>query len=245
MIPIGDDLPTRRVAWMNYLIIAATFTVWVMVQGAGFDPKTLATTVCDLGMVPGELTHRAVLGTAIPLGRGMACVVDNQAVNIWTPLISIFLHGSWGHIIGNMLFLAVFGNNIEDAMGPFRYLAFYLICGLVAALAHIASAPASPVPTVGASGAISGIMGAYLLLYPTARIRMLFFIFVARIPAWLVLIYWFLIQLFQGLAELGPVRPDVSSGVAVWAHVGGFVTGLLLIKLFETLRPVARLFRPR
>ena len=245
MIPIGDDLPTRRVAWMNYLIIAVTLAVWVMIQGAGMDSRLLAKTVCDLGMVPGEITHRAALGTALLLGSGMACVVDNEAINILTPLISIFLHGSWGHILGNMLFLWVFGSNIEDAMGPFRYLAFYLLCGLAAAAAHIVSSPASPVPTVGASGAISGIMGAYLLLYPTARIRMFFFIFVLRIPAWLVLIYWFLLQLSQGLAALSPVRPDVSGGVAFWAHVGGFVTGLLLIKLFETRPPVARPFRAR
>ena len=245
MIPIGDNLPTRRVAWMNYLIIAVTVAVWIFVQGAGMDPRRLAATVCDLGMVPGELTHRAVLGTAIPLGSGMACVVDHDTINWFTPIISMFLHGSWGHILGNMLFLAVFGNNIEDAMGHGRYLVFYLLCGLVAAMAHIASAPASPVPTVGASGAISGVMGAYLLLYPTARIRMLFFVFVARIWAWVVLIYWFLLQLFQGLAELGPVRPDVSGGVAVWAHVGGFVTGLLLIKLFENQRLVARPYRWR
>jgi membrane associated rhomboid family serine protease len=245
MIPIGDDLPTRRVAWMNYLIIFATVVVWIVVQGAGADPRQLAATVCDLGMIPGELTHRAALGTSIPLGSGMVCVVDNDPINWATPIISIFLHGSWGHIIGNMLFLWVFGNNIEDSMGHLRYLGFYLLCGVVAAAAHIASSPASPIPTVGASGAISGVMGAYLVLYPNSRIRMLFFIFVAHIRAWIVLIYWFLIQLAQGLAEAGPMRPDVSSGVAVWAHVGGFVTGLLLIKFFENPVLVARSFRPR
>ena len=240
MIPIGDNLPTRRVTWMNYLIIGATVAVWFFVQGAGADPRLLATTVCNLGLVPGELTHRAPLGLGVPLGPGMACVVDDYAINWLTPLISVFLHGSWGHLIGNMLFLAVFGNNIEDAMGHWRYLMFYLTCGVAAAAAHVLSSPASPVPTVGASGAISGVMGAYLLLYPTARIRMLFFIFVAQVRAWIVLIYWFLLQLFQGLAELGPVRPDVSGGVAVWAHVGGFVTGLLLVGFFTRRKPVAR-----
>lgn len=239
MIPIGDDLPTRRVAWSNYLIIGVTTAVWLLVQGGGVDPGHLAATVCNLGLVPGELTHLAPLGYPVPIAPGMACVVDHNLINWFTPVISIFLHGSWGHILGNMLFLAVFGDNIEDAMGHGRYLAFYLLCGVAAAVAHIVSSPASPVPTVGASGAISGVMGAYLILYPTANIRMFFFIFVMRVRAWLVLIYWFMLQLFQGLAELGPVRPDVSSGVAVWAHVGGFVTGLLLVKLFEDRRLVA------
>ena len=154
----------------------------------------------------GRVDASAHFGAAVPLAPGMACIVDRNPINWLTPLISIFLHGSWGHIIGNMLFLAVFGDNIEDAMGHGRYLAFYLVCGLAAGTAHIVSSPASPVPTVGASGAISGVMGAYLVLYPRANIRMLFFIFVANIRAWLVLIYWFLLQLFQGLGELGPVR---------------------------------------
>ena len=240
MIPLGDELPTRSVPWVNYLIIATCFAVWVLVQGAGLNPIQLASTVCDLGLVPGEITHAAPLGAAVPLGNGMACVVDNSAINILTPLISMFLHGGWGHILGNMLFLWVFGDNIEDAMGHGRYLVFYLLCGLVAATAHIVSSPGSPVPTVGASGAISGVMGAYLVLYPNVRVRMFFLIFFARVRAWIVLVYWFLLQLFEGVSQLGPMRPDVSSGVAVWAHVGGFVTGLLLVKAFTARRAVAR-----
>jgi membrane associated rhomboid family serine protease len=140
------------------------------------------------------------------------------------------------HIIGNSLFFWVFGNNIEDSMGPWRFLAFYLICGLIAAATHVAFNASSPVPTVGASGAISGIMGAYLLLYPKVRIRMFFFFIiffkVIPIPAWLVLLYWFGLQLLAGLPELSQMSPDVSGGVAVWAHVGGFIAGLVLIKLF-------------
>ena len=239
MIPVGIGLPSRRVAWMNYAIILATIAVWVLVQGAGSDPVRLATTICNYGMVPGELTHAAPVGLAVPLGRGLACVVDNDPINILTPLLSIFLHGSWTHILGNMLFLWVFGRAIEDTMGPGRYLAFYLICGLVAGLAQIASNPASPVPTVGASGAISGVMGAFLLLYPNVRVKMFFFIIIADIRAWMVLIYWFLLQLFEGLATFGPMQPDVSGGVAVWAHVGGFVTGLVLIKFFTSRGSVA------
>jgi len=240
MIPLGDELPSRRVPWVNYLIIFVTIGVWFTVQGAGFDPVRLAVSVCNLGLVPGELTHQAPLGAAVPLGPGMACVVDNSAINWVTPLISIFLHGSWMHLLGNMLFLWVFGDNIEDAVGHGRYLSFYLICGVAAAATHVLMSPGSPVPTVGASGAISGIMGAYLILYPNVRIRMLFFIFVAQIRAWIVLVYWFLIQIVEATARSGPLRPDVSSGVAVWAHVGGFVAGLLLIKFFENRRLVAR-----
>lgn len=224
---------------MNYVIILVTIAVWVQVQGAGVDPVKLATTVCNLGMVPGELTHMAPIGLGVPLGSGMACIVDNDAINLLTPLISIFLHGSWTHLLGNMLFLWVFGRNIEDTMGHGRYLAFYLICGVAAALAQVASSPASPVPTVGASGAISGVMGAFLVLYPNVRVKMFFFIILADVRAWLVLIYWFLLQLFEGLATAGTMRNEFSGGVAVWAHVGGFVAGIILIKFFTTRGPVA------
>src|SRR5437870_12502471 len=158
---------------MTYTILAAMLIIWIFVQGAGFDQQALAASVCNLGMVPGEITHLAPIGEAVPLGRGMACVVDNDPINLFTPLISVFLHGSWGHILGNALFFWVFGNNIEDSMGPWRFLAFYLICGLAAAATHVLMSPASAVPTVGASGAISGVMGAYLVLYPRVHVNML------------------------------------------------------------------------
>jgi len=225
---------------MTYAIIAVNLLVWFYVQGAGFNEAGLAASVCNLGMVPGELTHLARLGTAVPLGDRMACVVDNERINILTPLISMFLHGSWSHLLGNMLFFWVFGNNIEDSMGHLRFVVFYLLCGLAAAGAHILMQPASPVPTVGASGAISGILGAYLVLYPNVRVRMLFIVFIARIRAWIVLLWWFFWQVMGALPQLSTMRPDVSGGVAVWAHVGGFVTGVLLVKLFEDRSLVAR-----
>ena len=224
---------------MTYAILIGMFATWIVVQGAGFDQEALAASVCNLGMVPGELTHMAPLGAAVPLGRGMACVVDNEPINILTPFISLFLHGGWGHLLGNALFFWVFGNNIEDSLGHFRFLGFYLVCGLVAAIAHIVTQPASPLPTVGASGAISGILGAYLVLYPRVRIRMLFILFVVPIRAWLVLIWWFFWQLVAARAEL-QAGADLRGGVAVWAHVGGFVTGLLLVKLFENRHLVVR-----
>ncbi|HET9776663.1 MAG TPA: rhomboid family intramembrane serine protease [Gemmatimonadaceae bacterium] len=228
---------------MTYLILVLMFGSWILIQGAGFDQQALAASVCNLGMVPGEITHLAPIGQAVPLGRGVACVVDNDPINILTPVISMFLHGGWGHILGNALFFWVFGNNIEDSLGHFRFLAFYIVCGLAAAGAHIVSQPTSPLPTVGASGAISGIMGAYLLLYPRVRVRMLFFFIVffkvIPIPAWMVLIWWFFWQLVAALPELKN-GGDLSGGVAVWAHVGGFLTGVLLVKIFENRRLVVR-----
>jgi len=243
MIPISDENPTLHTPFMTWALLVTTFAVWLIIQGAGLDPYRLAVSICDYGMVPGELTHRARLGLAVPIARDLSCVVDNSPINAFTPLTSMFLHGGWGHILGNALFFWVFGNNIEDSMGPGRFLVFYIICGLAAAGTHILVQPASPVPTVGASGAISGILGAYLVLYPRVRVNMLFiFIFIIRVipvPAWLVLLWWFAVQVITGLPELSSVRPEVSSGVAVWAHVGGFLAGVLLIKPFENRGLVA------
>jgi rhomboid family protein len=236
MIPISDDNPTLRTPVMTYALLGAMVAVWLFVEGGGFDAQQLAASVCNLGMVPGELTHRAVLGTGVPIGPQMACVVDNDPINLFTPLTSMFLHGGWAHIIGNGLFFWVFGNNVEDSMGRGRFLVFYLLCGLIAAATHVMMQPASPVPTVGASGAISGVLGAYLVLYPRVRVNMLFyFIFFIRIipvPAWAVLLWWFFVQVVTALPSLNSMRPDVSGGVAVWAHVGGFVAGLVLVRLF-------------
>jgi membrane associated rhomboid family serine protease len=238
MIPISDDNPTLHTPVMTWLILGTMFAVWVGVQGGGLDPTALAKSVCDLGMVPGELTHRAPVGLAIPLTDTLACVVDRDTKNILTPLISMFLHGGWGHLLGNALFFWVFGNNIEDSMGPGRFLVFYLLCGLIAAATHVLIQPDSPVPTVGASGAIAGVLGAYLILYPRVRVNMLFIFFVVGIPAWLVLVYWFGVQLL--MAYTTPIRADASGGgVAVWAHIGGFVAGMLVVKVFEDPRLVA------
>lgn len=248
MIPLGDEYPTLSTPVMTYTILAGMVATWVLVQGAGMPNQAseikLLTSVCDLGMVPGELTHLARIGTAVPIGQGMACVVDNEPVNWLTPITSMFLHGGWGHLLGNALFFWVFGKKIEDSMGSIRFFFFYIICGLAAAAAHVVMAPASPIPTVGASGAISGVLGAYLVLYPRVRVKMFFFFVlffkVIPIPAWLVLIWWFFWQVIAGLPDLMNVRPDVSGGVAVWAHIGGFVTGMILVKFFENRRLVAR-----
>ena len=244
MFPISDNHPTLRTPLMTYAILAGMVGSWFYLQGFGLDERALAISVCNLGMVPGELTRMAPIGTVVPLGRGMACVVDDDPINLITPFTSMFLHGGWLHLLGNIMFFWVFGNNVEDSMGRMRFLVFYLICGLAGAVAHILVQPASPLPTIGASGAISGVLGAYLILYPKIRINMLFvfivFWKVIAIPAWLVLMMWFAWQVISGLPELMAVRPDVSSGVAVWAHIGGFVAGVILVKVFENPRLVAR-----
>lgn len=244
MFPISDDNPTLRTPAMTYALLGLIGAVWVLVQGAGLNVVAMATSVCNWGMVPGELTGRAQLGLGVPLGEGLACLVDAEPINRLTPVTSMFLHGGWGHILGNCLFLWVFGNNVEDSMGRLRFGVFYLLCGLVAAGAHVLVDPGSPVPTVGASGAISGVLGAYLVLYPRVRVKLLVPLFILlyfiSLPAWVVLIYWFVLQVITGLPQLTALRPEVSGGVAVWAHIGGFVAGVVLIKLFENRQYTAR-----
>lgn len=244
MIPIGDENPTLRTPVMSYLLLGTLLAAWLLYQRAGFDEPSLAASICNLGMVPGELTRMARAGTGVAIGPGMVCIVDREAVNALTPLTSMFLHGGWGHLLSNALFFWVFGNNVEDSMGRMRFLLFYLLCGLAAAAAHVLVQPASVIPTVGASGAISGVLGAYLVLYPRVRVKMLFvfviFFKVIRLPAWLVLIWWFFLQVVTGLPELNSVRVNDTGGVAVWAHVGGFVAGMVLVKLFENPALVRR-----
>ena len=244
MIPIGDENPTLRTPVMTYLLLGTLVATWVVFQRAGFDEPALAAGICNLGMVPGELTHMARVGTGVAIGPGMACIVDREAVNVLTPVTSMFLHGGWGHLLSNALFFWVFGNNVEDSMGRIRFLVFYLLCGLAAAAAHILVQPASIIPTVGASGAISGVLGAYLVLYPRVRVKMLFifliFFKVFLLPAWLVLIWWFFLQVVTGLPELTSLRVNDTGGVAVWAHVGGFLAGVVLVKLFENPALVRR-----
>jgi membrane associated rhomboid family serine protease len=223
VIPIRDDKPTELRPVVTVLLIALNFAVWVGLQGAGMDARVLQASVNAFGTVPCELTRECTLS-----GPGLG----------WAQLVtSMFMHGGWQHILGNMLFLWVFGNNIEDSMGHVRFILFYLICGLAAGLAHVFFSPQSQLPAVGASGAIGGVMGAYVVLYPQARVQTWIPpIFIVNIRAWFFLIYWFGIQLFMGVGSLGE-RGD-SGGVAVWAHVGGFVAGVVLIKLFENRRLV-------
>lgn len=234
MIPIRDHNVVSRTPIVTYALLVAMVLVWVLVQGAGTDAVVLASSVCNLGMVPGELTGLAPLGEAVPIAPGLVCAVDRDPLNFVTPITAMFLHGGWGHLLGNALFFWVFGDDIEDALGRGRFLLFYLVCGLAAAAAQIAIDPGSPVPMVGASGAIAGVLGAYARLFPRVRVDMWFFPFVIAIPAWLVIGWWFLLQVVAMLPQLHGVHVD--SGVAVVAHVGGFVTGLALVQFLMPRR---------
>jgi membrane associated rhomboid family serine protease len=231
LIPYRDENQTLRTPVVTIALIAANVIVWLLVQGAGME-LPLARSVCNLGLIAGELTGLAPPGTTFPLGRDLACVVE-EGRGVHHLFTSMFLHGSWMHLIGNMWFLWIFGNNIEDSMGRVRFVAFYLICGLAAAAAQIATDPGSVVPMIGASGAISGVMGAYLILYPRVRVFTLvpigFFLTSIALPAWTMLLYWMLLQLISGLGALAGAS---MGGVAFFAHIGGFAAGALLIKLF-------------
>jgi membrane associated rhomboid family serine protease len=237
MIPYHDENATIRPAIVTGVIVALCALAWLFVQGAGMG-VSLAASVCNLGLIPGELTQTLRAGTAFPMGEGLACVIDPgpQYLNVLT---SMFLHGSWMHLIGNMWFLWLFGNNVEDSMTRPRFVIFYLLCGLAAALAQVLADPRSPLPMVGASGAISGVMGAYLVLYPRVRVYTfvpLGIIFTTiALPAWVMLIYWMAIQILGGLSE---VSGSEGGGVAFWAHAGGFVAGAVLVKLFAADRRV-------
>ncbi|HEX8392343.1 MAG TPA: rhomboid family intramembrane serine protease [Longimicrobium sp.] len=220
MFPINDENPTELRPWMTVLILLANVAVWMTIQGAG-EVRALEASVMAFGAQPCEVT------AACPVtGLGTGAI-----------LTSIFMHGSWMHLIGNMMFLWVFGNNVEDSMGHLRFLVFYLVCGVAAALAQIFFSPTSDIPMVGASGAISGIMGAYILLYPRARVRTFFPpFFFFHLRAFWFLGLWFAMQLLSGFLSLGVA--EEQGGVAVWAHVGGFVAGLLLIRVFDRPRLV-------
>ena len=230
MIPYHDENETQRTPVITFILIGLCVFAWIFVQGAGAS-ETLAASVCNLGLIPGELTGAASPGARFPMGEGLVCALDPgmQTTNIIT---SMFLHGSWMHLIGNMWFLWLFGNNIEDSMTRPRFVAFYLLSGLAAALLQVVFDPGSVIPMVGASGAISGVMGAYLVLYPRIRVFTFvplgFFMTSVALPAWVMLIYWAVLQLVGGFTSIGVKE----GGVAFWAHIGGFVAGVVLVKLF-------------
>ena len=238
MFPIRDDNPSVLRPVVTTALVAANVAAWALVQGLG-NADALTRSVCSLGLIPGELLHTVASGTRVPLGEGASCVIGPHP-NWLTPLTSMFLHGGWFHLLGNMWFLWIFGNNVEDSMGHARFAVFYVLCGLAAATAQVLSNPHSAMPMVGASGAIGGVMGAYIVLYPRVRVHMLvvlgFYITTVGVPAYFMLGYWFLLQLIGGTASLA----SEGGGVAFWAHVGGFAAGALLILLFRNPTLVAR-----
>jgi len=221
LIPLGDENPTVLWPIVAFTLIAANVAAFLyQFSLLVVDPRLELALIYQLGLVPAALTHGI-----LPAG-GYATLVS-----------SMFLHGGWMHLIGNMIYLWIFGNNVEDSMGHLRFVVFYLLTGIIAACAHIAMQPSSTVPTIGASGAVSGILGAYLILHPRARIKTLLplgiFLTVVHLPAWFFLIFWIGWQVFS--QALVPVDPN-AGGVAYAAHIGGFIAGVLLITFFRKYR---------
>ena len=220
MLPLRDDQPSYSTPYVTYFLIALNMLIYFF--EATLNPKSLTALIFQFGIVPSHLMAFLSGSQMYPL------------VAVVLPFFtSMFLHGSWTHVIGNMWFLYIFGDNIEDYLGHFKYLVFYLICGIIAMAVQVLSNPYSGVPSLGASGAIAGVLGAYFILYPRARVLTWFFVFVLYLPAWVVLGEWFVLQFLAGAATLSTagMGRDVG-GVAFWAHVGGFVAGMILVKVF-------------
>jgi membrane associated rhomboid family serine protease len=231
VFPIRDDNPHFLTPVITYALIGLNAAAWFFVQGGGADPA-LAKSVCTLGLIPGELLQTLPPGTSFPLTPHTACATTDQPA--WATLVtSMFMHGGWLHVIGNMWFMWIFGNNVEDSMGHARFLVFYLLCGLAAAALQVALNPNSGIPMVGASGAIGGVMGAYVVLYPRVNVHLFlffgFFFTTIAVPAYFMLGYWIVVQLIGGFGSLAAE----GGGVAFWAHVGGFAAGAGLILIFR------------
>jgi membrane associated rhomboid family serine protease len=231
VIPLRDANPTRRTPWVTLALIAANvaaFFLWEPITGSAREQQIFF--ICE-GAIPRELSGFAAIPETVELCGGKSFLVS-----LFT---SMFLHGGFLHIAGNMLYLWVFGNNIEDRMGPVAFLLFYLAAGIVAAYAQVLPNPDSLTPLVGASGAIAGALGAYLVLFPSARVLTLvpifFFLQLIELPAMLVLGFWFVLQAFQGVGSL-----EAETGVAWFAHIGGFVFGALVALLFYRRRASAQ-----
>lgn len=239
MIPLRDYRPSGAVPYVTLLLIIANglvflYQVLLQKEPSIFGPRISQADVFILqyGLIPRELVHMRDLPPLIPFP-------------IWTTLFtSMFLHGGIAHILGNMLYLWIFGDNVEGAMGHLKFLVFYLLCGAIAALAQVAISTNSTTPIIGASGAIAGVLGAYLMLFPYSRILTLvfffFFIRLIQLPAMLILGLWFVYQLLLAPTGLGP-----GGGVAFFAHIGGFLAGALLVYIFKKRSVEVQLFRPR
>ena len=231
MIPIQDTVPRRSPPLVTYVLIMVNTAVFLF--ELWLPEPQLERLLYLFGMVPARYSHpewAAALG--FPLD------------DYWPFLTSMFLHSGWLHFLGNMWFLWLFGDNVEDRMGPWRFLAFYLLCGLAAGLTHWFTNQHSTVPAIGASGAIAGVMGAYLVMFPLARIvavvPIFFYPAFVEIPAFFYLLFWFFMQFFSGTLSL--VAPSAGGGVAWWAHVGGFAAGIVLLPLFRRSRRHYRRF---
>ncbi len=220
MFPIWDDVPTKKFPLITVILIALNSIVYVYQVSLG---ETFTEFIHSMGLLPFEITHHIDL---FPSGPSPIYL---------TIFSSMFMHGSIVHLLGNMLFLWIFGNNVEDYLGRKKYVIFYLLCGVAAAFTQILFNPNSKVPMVGASGAIAGVLGAYLLLYPRAKVTtviiFVFFIRLIKIPALVVLSFWIIYQFLYGISSLAVKTGE--GGVAWFAHIGGFICGMILIKLFK------------
>ncbi|MDB5202777.1 MAG: rhomboid family intrarane serine protease [Ferruginibacter sp.] len=234
MIPISDNNDDRtRTPIVNYLLIALNIFVFVYYQGFGSNESFLM----SFSTVPAEI----ISGTDIR-SNGLGVTPIPVYLTLFT---SMFMHGGLAHIAGNMLYLWVFGDNLENRMGPVKYLAFYILCGLLASVAHVVltvyTGRDGLVPSLGASGAISGVLGGYLMLFPKNKVRVLAFMFVITVPAVITLGLWIALQLVSGYGMLGGDEPG---GVAYAAHIGGFIAGMILVRFFAP-KPVAPVVEPR
>jgi hypothetical protein len=220
MLPLKDDQPSYSTPYVNWFLIVLNILIYLF--QATLDRRSSELLAMQFGEVPAHL--------AAFLAGSHRYSVPQVVLPFFT---SMFLHGGWAHVLGNMWFLYIFGDNVEDYLGHFKYLVFYLMSGLIAMATQVAIYPHSNVPTIGASGAIAGVLGAYLVLYPRARVLTWFFVFIVYIPAWFVLGEWFVMQFLYGTASLSAAQAGRDlGGVAFWAHVGGFVAGMLMIKVF-------------
>ncbi|MFL6546171.1 MAG: rhomboid family intramembrane serine protease [Verrucomicrobia bacterium 13_2_20CM_55_10] len=228
MFPIQDSVPSRSVPVVTRALILINVVVFFF--ELSLSRESIIQLFYLFGVVPARFTDPEwAASIGFPIG------------SYWSLLTHQFLHGGWLHIVANMWTLWIFGDNVEDRMGPLRFIIFYLVCGVLAALTQVLVTPNATIPSVGASGAIAGVLGAYFLFFPTARlivlIPILFFPFFFELPAVIFLVLWFFIQLFSGTAMLA--SPQQVGGIAFWAHIGGFIAGMLLCRFFVR-RPVRR-----
>ena len=244
-IPVGDDNRDRRTTpYINYLFIAINILVFIFLQKMGNDYSfTFAYATVPAEIMTGDdfVTESKVFRDALTGERVTMPGLQPTNIPVYLTLISsMFMHGGWAHLFGNMLFLLVFGDNIEDAMGHRRYLYFYLLCGILAGLSHVFTSAFTSqsiyIPSLGASGAVSGVMGAYMMLFPTRSVHMWIFFFITSVPAFLAVGIWFVFQVINGMGMLG--GEESAGGVAYAAHIGGFIVGFLLIRLFVKRRRV-------
>lgn len=227
MIPLKDTIPSRTFPFVNYLLIGINFLCFFY----------------QLSLGP-YMQHFISIWGVVPL---RVTTLHGDFVQIFSPFItSMFLHGGWLHVLGNMLYLYIFGDNVEDRLGHIRYLLFYLLCGISASIAQVLAAPYARVPMVGASGAIAGVMGAYFCMFPYSRIVTLVFVFFfiefIEIPAFFFLLFWFILQFLNGTLSFSTSNA-AAGGVAWWAHIGGFVAGILLLMVFKRKRRYAVIWR--